>query len=156
MVEQADQSIDRARSPAVMARALSKIRLDNSMWILTLGVLALMAAVFWGTMGIHTTGLIEDWQTYYTFDGLGISPHTLFVPQDPARPFLTLIYALAYVLTPNSFIGLQILGIIMFISNGLMLYVLVRRLLPDQMVVAFMAAVLFVIYPADTGLFNTR
>ncbi|MHB8624895.1 MAG: glycosyltransferase family protein [Aggregatilineales bacterium] len=156
MIDQAGQTIDQVIPPAVAVRTVRQSRLRIPVWAATLGMLIAMAAVFWNTLGIRTTGLVEDWPTYEYYDWFGITFQTLAYTNADNRPFLLWIYAVGHFLTPDSFVGLQILSILMFIGSGMLLYGLVRQLLPNKPVVAFMAAALFVIYPADTGLFNTR
>jgi hypothetical protein len=54
----------------------------------------------------------------------------ILVPGQPNRPFLALIYKLGYTITPDSFIGLNILHGLVLIAKGLLFYAVLRRCLP--------------------------
>jgi hypothetical protein len=104
--------------------------------------------------GVHTTGLIEDWTFYKGFDNSA----GILVPGQPNRPFLALIYKLGYTITPDSFIGLNILHGLVLIAKGLLFYAVLRRCLPGvaSLPVCAASAILLMLYPADTGLVNSR
>gem|GEM_PF-1552723 len=124
-------------------------------WLLILGCLLLIGTVLWAPRGLKTTGLVEDWSFYQAFDQ-GLSPFNQGITGQPTRPFLLLSYALGYWLTPNSFVGLNLVSIVFFACKGFFLYTLLRQLLPSNRLFAMVAAFLLVIYPSDTSLVTSR
>lgn len=120
-------------------------------WIITSLALALLASLFWHVLGLKSTGLIEDWTWYERFDqGMG----NLVVQNN--RPLLLLVYAIGHWLTPNSFVGLNLVGIALFMGKGLLAYGVVDRLRPKDPFLASSVALLLSVFPADTGIFHSR
>ncbi|HVO68616.1 MAG TPA: hypothetical protein VMT24_01140, partial [Aggregatilineaceae bacterium] len=72
------------------------------------------------------------------------------------RPLLLLSWFVAHKLDPNSFVGAHVLLMVLIFGKGVTQYALLKRLLPERGLLAFLAAVLFVVYPADTGTADTR
>jgi hypothetical protein len=127
--------------------------------VLPVAFIAVLVIVLWLPFGLKTTGLVEEWDIV----GLLRMGYSLFFV-DPnsvlgahaIRPFTVLPHAIAYTLDPNSFIWFNIQQIIFFIGKGVFAFLLLRRLLPKHDLLSFAVAVLFVIHPADTGLFTFR
>jgi hypothetical protein len=126
--------------------------------MLALVALLAVTAAVWGPFGLRATGLIEEWTFYQAFDrGQSLVwPDVIAGSGQPNRPFVLLAYGLSYWLTPDSFVGLNVVSVLLFVGKGLLLYVVVRRLVPDLPGVAFFSAVLLVVHPADTGHFIPR
>lgn len=72
------------------------------------------------------------------------------------RPMHFVPNAAAYALDPGSFLGYNLLHILILIGKGIIAFALVRRLMPRHDVLAFTIAVLFIIYPGTTGVFTFR
>src|SRR5258708_7507671 len=120
-----------------------------------IGFLAL-AAVLWLPIGIHKTGLIEEWSVYRSIDqGQSIWANEYFAGQYN-RILGDLIYYAGYWLTPGSFVGLNYLFFLIVLGKGILFWGLLRRLNPAIPVLNFMVALLFIIYPADIAILNIR
>lgn len=126
------------------------------MWLVMMLGLLLLALASWGPFGLRTTGLVEEWSYYRLFDAGQSFLRADFLMTQPNRVFVLLSYAIGYWLTPDSFVGLNIVHILWFLGKGLLFYAILRRLIPNNPLLAVVAALLFVIYPADTGLFEVR
>lgn len=123
-------------------------------WLATLVALVALAVLFWGMGGLRNTGLLEDWDWYRQFDANPSMFLTYLTSWN--RPLLLLVYFVGHWLTPDSFVGLNLIGAGLFIAKGCVLYQIVLKVAPARYRVAFFAAILVGILPADTGLFNTR
>jgi len=119
-----------------------------------LTALTLIVAAVWLPFGLWKTGLIEDWSFYSLLDSHITLAQALTVHSN--RPFAMLGWALGYAMTPNSFVGLNVLHVILMLAKAWLLFAIILALLPRAYFVAFWAAALFMIYPADGDLFATR
>ena len=63
---------------------------------------------------------------------------------------------LAYRLTRDSFVGFNLVTIALFIGKGFVLYLIMRRLTRGNKMYAILVGLLFVVFPADAGLFTFR
>lgn len=130
-------------------------------WLLLLVVLGLAAivALLWAPFGWHTTGLSEEWsivaqaddgeQVFFLHEGSISSHHRL-------RPFVFASWGLGYLLSPDSFLGSNVLLAAILLGKALGLYALVRWAFPELPEVAWMAAALSLVFPADEGLMTLR
>ncbi|MGD0877556.1 MAG: hypothetical protein ABSA01_05340 [Anaerolineales bacterium] len=123
-------------------------------WLTLVIALAIMASIFWGELGMRTAWLVEDWSYYARFDNNPLFTSILTIEKN--RPFLCLDDWLGYQLNSDSFAGLNLVVLLFFLGKGIILYALLLRLLPEHRMLAFIASVLFVVFPSDTGLFNAR
>jgi hypothetical protein len=121
--------------------------------------ITLISIALWLPFGFKTTGLVEEWPLADAFNEghrlLFIDQHSIY-HEHATRPFSFVPFSLAYLLDPNSFVGLNLLLLTLFIARGLFAYLLLRQLLPNRDTLAFFAAVIFLLYPADTGWFALR
>ncbi len=127
--------------------------------VLPVGGIVLIVLGFWLPFGFRTTGLIEEWginarlaqgwQMLFVDVGSPMGAHAI-------RPLTFLPFAAAYALDPGSFLGYNLLHMLILIGKGIFAFALVRRLLPRHEVLAFTIAVLFIIYPGSTGVFTFR
>ncbi|MBC7814259.1 MAG: hypothetical protein H7175_24100 [Burkholderiales bacterium] len=132
-------------------------RLQNHrLTIIAAAGLVAVVVLLWLPFGIKVSGLTEEWDVFVSFDkGIKYGFLTLTSYQR-MRPFTVTPHAIAYWLNPNSFVGFNLLQMLFFVCKGTFLYLLVRRLLPGERALAFVAAVLVIIYPADEGMFTFR
>ncbi|MHB8624896.1 MAG: hypothetical protein ACYDBJ_11970 [Aggregatilineales bacterium] len=127
-------------------------------WLIVLMTLFLVVAAFWKVFGLHLTGTFEEWFYYTEFDK-GISTLSMVngLAQNQADRILqTLCYELGYRLTPNSFVGLNLIAITVFTLRGFFLYGLLQRLMPKRPALAFATAILYLVFPADTSWYWLR
>jgi len=120
--------------------------------------LAALVATLWLPFGWKVTGLYEEW--IYLRDIDARTPlEMLWNPPYSAsthRPLALAPYLLAYLLTPDSFVGLNMIAALILFGKGLAMYFLVRRLVPANSALALVSAALLVVYPADEALLTLR
>jgi len=111
--------------------------------------------LLWLPFGLRSViGGVEEWTTLYLIQR---GENAVFIPQAPTRPFNLAPYVAPYLLMPDHlYLGYSLLVIGVFIAKAGVIYALLRRLIPDNPTLAFLSAILFVIYPADLGLFTFR
>ena len=126
--------------------------------LVTLVALAALVLTLWLPFGWKVTGLYEEWYIMRDAD----TGHPLRMLYDPPyvsaayRPLTLAPFVLGYLLTPSSFLGLNIIESLLLFGKGLAMYALVRRLLPDTRGLAFVSAVFLVVYPSDSALLTLR
>jgi len=134
-----------------LSERTSNIRL----YVILIIILTALAVVIWGTLGLRTTATNEDWIFYNAFSQ-GLSPLDFSVYAQPSRPFLEVASWLGYALTPETFVGLNIVNIGCFFLQGIVVFTIIRRLRPGVPYFALAVAVLSLILPADTTLADNR
>lgn len=98
-------------------------------------------------------GIQEEWRNRaYVEDSLG-GWHNVEVQ---SRPGKVLPIAVAHYLTPDSYVGYNLLHAGLIFGKGVLLFLLLRRLAPGGDVVAALTAMLLVVFPADEGILTTR
>jgi hypothetical protein len=118
--------------------------------------LLVMVVALWLPFGMQKIGLIEEWSAYADFDqGLPFFAANHLQTQ-PNRLSNILTYALGYQLTPNSFIGLNIVFIVIFVVKGILFYQIIGCLIPGNSSLAFAIAVLSILLPVDTAQLSMR
>ena len=120
--------------------------------------LAALVVTLWLPFGWKVTGLYEEW--IYLGDIEARTPlQMLWNPpysSTTTRPLTLVSYLLAYLLTPDSFVALNIIAALILFGKGLAMYFLVRRLVPANSALALVSAALLVVYPADDALLTLR
>lgn len=119
--------------------------------------LAALVLTLWLPFGWKVTGLYEEWFVMSGGDA-GSPIQMLYDPpyNESHRPLTLAPYILGYVLTPNSFVGSNIVLAFWLLGKGAAMYLLVRRLVPDNPALAFVSGALLVVYPADAALLTLR
>jgi len=119
--------------------------------------LAALILTLWLPFGWKVTGLYEEWFLVSLADA-GNPLRILYDPpyNESYRPLLLAPHVFAYLLTPNSFLGLNIIMSLCLLGKGAAMYSLVRRLLPDNPALAFVSAALLLVYPADRAVLTLR
>jgi hypothetical protein len=128
--------------------------------LILLSTLAAIGAVclIWAPIGLSLAGLVEEWvilgsfiqngTTFLAVDGSAFAAHKL-------RPLTILPFALSYTLSPDSFIGWNILLsaslVLKAVSMAYLVWWLTRNL-----PVAVLAGLLFMLFPADTMQMSLR
>ncbi|MEO8391625.1 MAG: hypothetical protein ABI700_01405 [Chloroflexota bacterium] len=132
------------------------------LWLAVIFGLLVFVVLLWLPFGFKTPGLMEEWMIIHDFENGGHSAQGqdvgLFVTTGDLvmRPMDTGWYIIAHVLAPDSFLGYNLLTMLTFFLRGLLLYAILRKLVPGNPLFAFGAALLFIIFPADDGLFTFR
>jgi hypothetical protein len=119
----------------------------------------LLTLVLWLPFSFKTTGLIEEWSIVRFLESgsqlFFITPHSA-IDQSRLRPLLTFVHSAAYALDPDSFLYFNVFLLLFMFGKMVAACWLVLQFLPRQRVLAFVAGVLFVVYPADTAMFTLR
>ncbi len=123
-------------------------------WLIAGLGLTILTAILWIPFGIWKSDLLDTWPLMGLFDQGQVG----LVASGPfrMRPFSLIPHLLGYYLSPGSLVGLNVVQVVVFWGKGLAMAALARRLTPDRPALAWLMAVLFVLYPADTGLFSMR
>jgi hypothetical protein len=127
--------------------------------LVAFATLAALVLTLWLPFGWKVTGLYEEWfYMSYTDEGKGKPLRMLYdpYPGEEYRPLTLAPYAFGYLLTPNSFLGLNVILALCLLGKGTAMYSLVRRLVPDNAALAFVSGALLVVYPADRALLTLR
>lgn len=120
--------------------------------LLSLTYFLVVFGLIWVPFGLKKTiPLYEEWYFIYVMD---VAP--LAAAGSATRPIFLWPYFVAHLLTPDSFIGMNLLLIAIFVLKAVVTYRLVRHLVPENSFLALMTATLGVIYPADSGLLSFR
>src|SRR5713226_2130408 len=103
--------------------------------------LAALILTLWLPFGWKVTGLYEEWFLVSLADA-GNPLRILYDPpyNESYRPLLLAPHVFAYLLTPNSFLGLNIIMSLCLWGKSAAMYSLVRRLVPDNPALAFVSA----------------
>src|SRR5713101_345412 len=126
--------------------------------LVAFAALAGLVLTLWLPFGWKVTGLYEEWFVMSGGD-TGKNPvRMLYNPpsNQSYRPLTVAPYILGYILTPDSFLGFNIIFAIWMLGKGFAMYALVRRLVPENPSLAFVSGALLVVYPADRALLTLR
>jgi len=139
-----------------MGRGHSVIRIIP-LTLVAFAALAALVVSLWLPFGWKVTGLYEEW-FYMSYTDAGRPLRMLYDPpsNESYRPLTLAPYVLGYVLTPNSFLGFNIVAALCLLGKGTAMYSLVRLLVPDSRALAFVSGALLVVYPADRALLTLR
>lgn len=134
-------TVNTTTSPSAWVRA-------NRLTLLTALALAVTVFLLWLPTGWHASPLSDNWVMFNIYD-MGSSPVML----ENVRVFGLIPSWLQYVLTPNSWLGQNLVLALVLFAKGLAVYALVRELIPRQAPIAFASALLYTVYYADNGVF---
>ena len=116
------------------------------------GSLFLLATVLYLPFGWSHVGHWEEWVIKAYIQGM---PNDWLDNELRTRLFVIVPHTLAHILTPNSFIGYNVIHMLMFFGKSLFLYGILRKLnLP--LVLAFLVSALFMIYPVNSAIMSLR
>lgn len=119
-------------------------------WMIVAIIMLMMIGMFWMPFGLKTTDTQEGWSNLNRAD----EPGWFYLSN--GRPFVMLPWEVSALLASDSFVGTQLVLIVLFLGKGMFLFFILRHLKVGDSLLAFLVAVLFVIYPADDGLFTLR
>lgn len=117
-----------------------------SPWLVA-GCYLLLTWVFWGTFvldrGLHAETIwIELSQARHGWAGF-------FYPYDPSRPFMSLPFHLAYLLSDGSYLSLHMLFGVFVWLTGFLTYLLVKNFLPAAEFLSFVAGAIALTHGGD-------
>lgn len=131
----------------------SNFRLTFPPWVLAAAALLALIVTLWLPFGWNVMGIQEEWSNRAFVEDSG-GPWLRY--ERYSRPGKLIPITLAHTLTPDSFVGYNLVQAALFFGKGMMFYFLMRRLVPGLPIVALAGALLFIIYPADEGLMTIR
>jgi hypothetical protein len=135
--------------PTLLVRMRAFI--DRHPWLLPTFLFSTLVLLLWLPVGFYTTGLVEEWSFYgLAAQGVPLVPASAWSAAHTLRPFVAFAWQLGYWVTPNSFLGLNLVMMAIFIAKALSFYALLRLLLPESRVFALLTAAVFLLYPADS------
>ncbi len=118
-----------------------------------------IALVLWLPFGFKTTGLIEELSITQQLDAghsfFFITPSSV-MSISRSRPLQMFFFTASYLLDRDSYQFYNIFMLLFFFGKIVVTYWLVLQFLPHKKVLAFVTGVLFMLYPADTGVFALR
>ncbi len=118
-----------------------------SLWI----ALAGLALIWWLPGGFGMSPILDDWTMLLSASN-GDLP--IFYPEAaPTRPLTYIPWIAAWSLTPESFLGLNLTMLAVHWLRGAALLALLLRLVPARPAFAWIGAALFMLFPADHGIF---
>lgn len=112
-----------------------------------------LAILLWLPFGLNrTVGAFEEWSQ---LGRLQQGQSLMFA--NPTRPLNLTAYSLINLLfMPDLGLGYNLVLFGLFIAKSWLIYLILRRLIPQNPYIALMTALLYMVYPADTGLFTFR
>ncbi|MGO4389126.1 hypothetical protein AB4Y85_16475 [Microvirga sp. 2YAF29] len=128
-----------------------------SILMVTLAAIGAVCLI-WTPLGMSVTGLIEEWvilgsftqngTTFLAWDGSAFASHKL-------RPLTILPFAVAHSLSPESFVGWNILLSASLVLKTVSMAYLVWWLIRNRLI-SVLAGLLFMLFPADTMQMSLR
>jgi hypothetical protein len=117
-------------------------------WLVALLSFTAVVITMWLPCGINIADFSDTWAFFSE-----IERGMPWVLTQDSRPFHVLSYQIAHLLTPDSFVGANLLIMALMVGKAFAFYLILKTLSPEFSLIAFFGGVLFVIFPSDTGLF---
>lgn len=135
-----------------METTLVERALKQRLVVLCLSLFFLIS-FYWLPHGLNIPPTYEEWLALFSakFHGLRAA---LSVYGD-SRPLLSIPYVIGYYISPGSFFGINLVQLVSIALSAFLLYLVVERISKDRLL-AFFAALLYVVYPADVGRYTLR
>lgn len=131
-------------------------------WLVPIVVVLGLVVILWLPFGLKVSGIMEEWLVVHDLEHGGLSERNedfdLFITTGVhrLRPLVGLTFVVSYSLTPDLFVGYNVVAMTLFVGKGILLYLILRKLTHGNTIYALLVALLFVVYPADGGLFTFR
>ena len=117
--------------------------------------LSMLVLFLWSGGGFTKVGLIEEWHIYWwRSTGGSLIPHPNAAQR--LRTLARVPHEVAWMITPGLFVGLNLVHATLFLLKGLFAFMLIREVAPSRQFLAVLTGALYVVWPADTGLFAAR
>lgn len=120
-------------------------------WLIVIVLLLVLVIGLWTPFGLNVIGIQEEWRNL-----AHVESGQIITAELRTRPTLLLPVYVAYFLTPDSFVGYNLVQMALFVGKGFVSYLILKRLHPGKAAWAMLTAVLFMIFPADEGLMTLR
>lgn len=129
------------------------------MFLVPVVALAVVMVLLWIPFGWRTNGLVEEWGLIDHIEAgtpIFVITDQVSLQAQSIRPLTFATFALAYILSPDSPVGFNVLYSIILVLKGIAAFLLLRILLPERPGLAFVASAIYAIYPANTMNFTFR
>ncbi|MFZ5920174.1 MAG: hypothetical protein ACOYY3_03870 [Chloroflexota bacterium] len=131
-------------------KSLKKVFTESS--ILLIGTLAIVV-LFWVPFGFKTPDIADGWRDYITVQDKSFVDTIRQTYRLSARPLVFVPWKLANLISPDSYLGVNILMMFVFWGKILALYFILGELKVFNRPMAFLTSILFAFYPVDQGNF---
>ncbi|HVZ16116.1 MAG TPA: hypothetical protein VG897_03290, partial [Terriglobales bacterium] len=131
-------------------------------WLVPPVTIIALVVVLWSPFGIKVTGLMEEWMVLHSAETGAPSDrnedYSMFITTgvQRMRPLVGVAPIVGYEFTPDSFVGFNLVMASLFIGKGILLYLILLKLTSRNRAYALLVALLFLVYPSDSGLFTFR
>ncbi len=131
-------------------------------WLLPILAIIGLVVILWLPFGLKVSGIMEEWLVVHDLEHGGASERNedfdwfITTGVHRLRPLVGLTFVASYSLTPDSFVGYNLVAMALFVGKSVLLYLIMRRLTHGNTTYALLVALLFIIFPADGGLFTFR
>lgn len=123
-------------------------------------VLLLNILIVWLPVQFQTSGIQEEWRIRALFDGnittYGDSGNETTDEIFYTRPVIGVLNQIAYLISPDSFLSHHLILIMLLLIKGFLLFSILRSLLPDLHLWAYLCAMLLIFYPSDPAVVSLR
>ncbi|MFZ5920173.1 MAG: hypothetical protein ACOYY3_03865 [Chloroflexota bacterium] len=135
-----------------MKKRLSALLLNHQAeyYLTALGIFVTVL-YFWIPFGWKTTDVNDGWRNFYLMSTA--SWFDVLTKPFQARYLIFLPWKLGYTLNPGSFLGVRLVMMLTFWAKSYFLYLILRKLRLVPPYLAFLISILFMLYPADQGIF---
>ena len=124
-------------------------RLHRNTWLISALTILIVVVMLWLPFGLKRSDPQVGWTMLYLVREREWSLNS-------GRIMAALSWWGAGLMTPNSFVGLQLIMIFFFWAKAFIVYLILRFLRVMDAAQALLIAILFMVYPADRGLFTTQ
>jgi hypothetical protein len=126
----------------------------NFEWVISIFGTLLIVVFLWAPFGLRNPDIADGWINanivkHYT---IGYILSQIFYGIS-ARPLVYLPWKLAFILSKDSYMGVELMFALTFWGQSVILYAILRKMRFAPPALAFFIAVIFMLYPADQGNF---
>lgn len=111
-----------------------------------------MVFILYLPFGFDSSGHWEEWIVHGYTEGGTLS---FYATEAVSRPFVMVPHTLAYLISSESFIGYHLVNFMQYAGRMALLYIILRQLGASPLY-AFLAAILFMVYPVNDNLMTLR
>ncbi|PJF26304.1 MAG: hypothetical protein CUN53_08395, partial [Phototrophicales bacterium] len=130
-------------TPISNPRIAPSVKQHYLLWI----ALAGLALIWWLPGGFGMSPILDEWTLLLSASR---SELPIFHPEAaPTRPLTYIPWIAAWAITPESFLGLNLVMLAVHWLKGAAMLALLLRLVPARPAFAWIGAALFMVFPAD-------
>src|SRR5215475_6547148 len=115
-------------------------------WLIPLVAVFTLVIVLWIPFGLKVTGLMEEWMVLHSIES-GVpsdrnEDYAMFITTgvQRMRPLAAVAPIIGYDMTPDSFVGFNLVMALLFVGKGILLYLILRKFAPHNRVYALLVA----------------